>query len=375
MKVKILRYKVNKILNIHKYVDSWFWNKYSAYPYKGCQFGCEFCYNREARFRPYKDPEDFSKVITIKQNAAELLRDELSKVPVDLIAIGDYQPVERKNKISRKMLGVCLDLKFPVFILERSPLVLRDLDILEDINKNTTAIIAFSIITTPKSKNYSKLRFFEPKSPKVNKRFEVMRKISKKGILTGTVFMPILPYIFDDDENIEDVIKMTVANGGSFVVGGGLTLGRGYKKRYFDILERINPLLVKKYKALYPTYNVYGPDPEYLGKIALKVTEICEKYQINDRIPRPIEFFPEKIKLNKKIAEIFFDKVYRMEIENKSVYRVWAYRKASWALDALEENVYNIYKESGLIGLDEIRDIGEFFSRQIEEEIKKLIRI
>jgi len=73
MKVKILRYKANKILNIHKYVDSWFWNKYSAYPYKGCQFGCEFCYNREARFRPYKDPEDFSRVITIKENAAELV--------------------------------------------------------------------------------------------------------------------------------------------------------------------------------------------------------------------------------------------------------------------------------------------------------------
>lgn len=375
MNVKIVKYKADKVLNIHKYVDSWFWDKYSAYPYKGCQFGCEFCYNREARYRPYEDPDDFSRVITIKENAPELLRNELTKVPTDLIAIGDYQPVERRYKISRKMLKVCLDLGFPVFILERSPLVLRDLDILKEINKKGFALVAFSIITTPKSKNYSKLRFFEPKSPKVNRRFKAMKKISKSGILTGTVFMPILPYIFDDDENIENVIKMTVANGGSFIVAGGLTLGRGYKKRYFDILKKIDPSLVNKYRILYPSYNVYGPDPIYMGEIANKVTELCEKYKISDRIPRPTRFFPEKLRLNKKIAEIFFDKVYRLEIKNKSFYRVWGYRKASWALDALKENIYDIYKEKGLKGLDEIKDIGEFFSEQIEKEIKKLISI
>lgn len=375
MNLRIDKYKADKILNIHKYVDSWFWDKYSAYPYKGCQFGCEFCYNREARYRPYEDPDDFSRVITIKENADELLREELTKVPIDLVAIGDYQPVERKYKLSRKMLEVCLDSGFPIFILERSPLVLRDLDILEDINKKSLGIVAFSIITTKQSKNYSKLRFFEPKSPNVNRRFKAMNRISRKGILTGTVFMPILPYIYDDDRNIEEVIKKTIAYGGNFVVGGGLTLGRGYKKRYFDILEKIDPSLISKYRILYPTYNVYGPDPKYYGEIAQKVAELCEKYEISDRIPRPISFFPEKLRLNKKIAEIFFDKEYRLEIKNKSVYRAWAYRKAAWALESLEENVFEIYREKGLKGLVGIKGIGDFFSRQIEKEIKKIIRI
>ena len=80
--------------------------------------------------------------------------------PVDLIGTGDYQAAEKKFGLSRKMLEVCLELGFPVFVLERSPLVLRDLDLLQDINERA-AVVAFSIISTPDSPHYDRVREME----------------------------------------------------------------------------------------------------------------------------------------------------------------------------------------------------------------------
>ena len=124
-------YTPRTILNKARRADSWFWTRYSAYPYIGCQHGCAFCYCRERKYSPYEDPEDFAHVIKVKENAPELLRRALGRVPIDTVFTGDYQPAERKFEVSKRMLQVCRDLGFPVFVLERSPLVLRDLELLQ----------------------------------------------------------------------------------------------------------------------------------------------------------------------------------------------------------------------------------------------------
>lgn len=144
-------YSPQTILNKAKRADHWFWTRYSAYPYIGCQHGCAFCYCRERKYSPYEDPEDFAHIIKVKQNAPELLRRALSRVPVNLVFTGDYQPAERKYRLSRQILEVCHELGFPVFVLERSPLVLRDLDLLQDINRRAPSVVAFSILTTPEA--------------------------------------------------------------------------------------------------------------------------------------------------------------------------------------------------------------------------------
>ena len=107
-------YQPKTILNKSKRADHWFWTRYSAYPYIGCQHGCEFCYCRE-----------------------------------------------RKFGVSRRMLEVCYELGFPVFILERSPLVLRDLDLIQAIHQRARAVVAFSIITAPDSAAYERVRQLE----------------------------------------------------------------------------------------------------------------------------------------------------------------------------------------------------------------------
>ncbi len=179
----------------------------------GCQHGCAFCYSRERKYIPYKpldqeakydeEADEFSHLIKIKENAPQLLRKALGRVPVDSVFTGDYQPAERKFKLSRKMLEVCLELGFPVFVLTRSALVIRDLDILKAINQRARAVVAFSIISTPDSSNYKNVSRLEGLAPNVEKRFAAMEQLAMEDILTGTVAMPLMPGLCDDDMNIK----------------------------------------------------------------------------------------------------------------------------------------------------------------------------
>ena len=81
-------YRPKTILNKHKRADHWFWTRYSAYPYIGCQHGCEFCYCREEKYYPYTDVHDFAYVIKVKENAPELLRRALSRATASSSAQG-----------------------------------------------------------------------------------------------------------------------------------------------------------------------------------------------------------------------------------------------------------------------------------------------
>src|SRR5512136_3264496 len=174
-----LPYRPKTILNKGKRADHWFWTRYSAYPYLGCQHGCEFCYCREQKYAPHDDPLDFPYVIKVKENAPRLLRRALSRAPVDTIGLGDYQPAERKFGLTRQMLEVCAELGFPVFVLSRSPLVLRDLDLLQAINERARAAVSFSAISTPDSASYARVRRMENLAPAMEKRFEAMEKIAQ----------------------------------------------------------------------------------------------------------------------------------------------------------------------------------------------------
>lgn len=89
----------------------------------------QYCYCRERKYCPFDDISDFGHVVKAKENAPEPLRKGLSRAPVEMVATGDYQAAEKKFEVSRRMLEVCLELGFPVSVLERSPLVLRDLDL------------------------------------------------------------------------------------------------------------------------------------------------------------------------------------------------------------------------------------------------------
>jgi len=361
-------YQPKTILNKSKRPDHWFWTRYSAYPYIGCQHGCEFCYCRERKYSPYEDPNDFAYVIKVKENAPLLLRKALSRVPVDLVFTGDYQPVEHKFQISRKMLEVCCELGFPVFILERATLVLRDLDLITEINHNAPSVMAFSIISTPDSTHYDRVHQIEHLAPLSEKRFTTMGEVATSGLLTGTCMMPILPGLCDDEANLENVVRWTAEHGGKFVLASGLSLSDQQREYFFKVLFERFPDLLPLYQHHYPPGSYSATGNEW-RKTALLIRELCSRYGISDRIPRPI--IPgDKRTLNKRIVEVLANQLYSLELNTTPTERVWAYRKAAWAIEDLDQDIGLVYRTLGLKGLQSIQNVGSSLARIVEQIIK-----
>jgi len=358
-------YRARRILNRHKRPDSWFWTAYSAHPYVGCSHACHFCYCREEKYAHGQDPAEFGQVVRVKENAAELLRQELSRVKVDVVAVGDWSAAERRFRLSRRMLEAILERGFPASILERSPFVLRDMDLIQAIHQKARAVVFFSIVITPESPHYDAVRRIENHAPPGASRFKAMERFARAGIPTGTCMMPVLPGLCDDDANLEAVVRWTKEHGGTFVLVAGLTLKDQQRAYWMETLAQEYPGLVPLYEKLYPVGKSYGPAGDYWGPLARRVAEYCQKHGIPDRMPRPI--IPgDKHATNKRLAEYLADEVYRMELRNEPGHRVWAYRKASWALEELEPDVRAVYETMGRKGLESIEGVGPKLAGVIE---------
>ncbi len=367
-RTRFIPYHPKSILNKAKRADHWFWTRYSAYPYIGCQHGCEFCYCRERKYSPYEDPADFAYKIKVKENAAALLKTALQRTPIDLIFTGDYQPAERKYQISRQMLEVCCDLGFPVFILERNPLVTRDLDLIQAIHRRSPSVVAFSIISTPELPHYERIQQMEHLAPPPEKRFAAMEAFARAGIMTGICFMPVLPGLCDDAANIKAVVRWTAEHGGKFVLAGGLTLADQLKDYFFNVLRGSFPYLADEYQRIYPTGS-YAAVGEGERALALRVREAAQKHGILDRIPRPI--IPgDKRQLNKRVVELLANQVYEMMLNNEPEARIWAQRKAAWSIEDLEQDIGLIYRTMGAKGLESIPNVGAGFAKMIQDLIK-----
>jgi hypothetical protein len=279
-----------------------------------------------------------------------------------MVFTGDYQPVERKFRLSRQMLEVCLELGFPVFVLTRSPLVLRDMDLLKAINLRSRVVVAFSIISTPDSPEYWRISKMEGNAPSAGKRFNAMEELAKEGILTGTVAMPLLPGICDDDQNLQALVRWTAKHGGKFVLGGGLTLADQQKEFFLHALHQIYPDLQPIYERFYPEGSYSQAQP--WRTTGLRIRELCQGAGISDRIPRPV--IPgEKRALNKRIVEKLANMCYTLELENASNSRIWAYRKAAWAVEDLDQDIGLVYRRMGAKGLESIPNVRASIVKEI----------
>jgi hypothetical protein len=195
-----------------------------------------------------------------------------------------------------------------------------------------------------------------------------MEQIAKSGILSGTCMMPILPELCDGDANLQYVVKWTAEHGGQFVLAGGLTLADQQRTFFFDVLAKRFPDLLDRYRALYPARS-YGPERSDWRPMALRIRELCQQYGISDRMPRPI--IPgDKRTLNKRIVEAFANRLYLMELNGEPNQRLWAYRKAAWAIEDTEQDIRLIYRTMGLKGLQSIQNVGPRLALEVEQLIK-----
>lgn len=365
MELEYQEYHAKKIVNVHKHVDGpWFWNKYSAHPYIGCRSGCEFCYLRGGRYLGKRDPATFDTLIQVKTNAVERLRKELEKLPREILLCGDWQqPAEEKYRLSRAMLEVVLEAAFPLFIVERSPLLARDLDLLQEINKKVWVGVVLSYSNVDDTLKH----VFEPHSPGIRRRLETMRQLADAGILVGASLMPITPFAGDDEKHLTDAIQATRDHGGSFVLGGGLSMEGVQAERTLAAAQSYDPELAVKWRKFYHWNEDgkpnYSPPAVYHARLGRRVREICERVGIASRMPRYVAEGP--LALNKRIAEQVYLKTYDMELEQSNSFSIWGYRKAAWALDDLQENIGEIFKKDGEAGVRERVGVGAELARRV----------
>jgi DNA repair photolyase len=231
------------------------------------------------------------------------------------------------------MPEVCLELGFPVSILERSPLVLRDLGLLQEISQRAPSVVFFGTISalfsfdknTLDSPTYERVRQKENLAPRMEKRCAAMEQVAKAGILTGISIMPVLPGLCDAGENLEVTIRCATNQGGRFVIAGGLTLADQQCEFFFGVLRDRFPDLLPLDERMYlhPTASYGGirsGDPHAIGR---RIRELRRQYGISDRMPGPI--IPgDKRAWNKRIVEALANQCYWLELDNAPGKRVWA---------------------------------------------------
>ena len=288
MKVKEIQAKT--ILRKHKKIDSWFVSRYGMNLYRGCTHNCVYC---DGRSEKYNVEGDFGCEVKVKINAIDVLKRELDpkrkKIPVrkQYIMLGggvgdSYQPVEEKYKLSRQVLELLYQKDFPVSILTKSTLIKRDLDIIKKINEKNSAIVSFSFSSADEKIS----SIFEPGVPSPVKRLETLKMFKKNGIATGMFLMPVIPFITDKPEIMNNTIEQAKKAGVDFIIFSGMTLKTGRQKDYFlDVLKKKYPDLIPLYSIIYNNNPWGGTNKDYYESIHKTFNVISKKYKMPVRIP------------------------------------------------------------------------------------------
>jgi DNA repair photolyase len=174
----------------------------SINPYRGCEHGCIYCFARPTHAYLGMSPGiDFESRLFAKPNAAELLAKELSApgYVVKTMAMGTntdpYQPIEKKMRITRSILEVLREFRHPVGIVTKSPLILRDIDILGEMAEMGLAKVALSVTTLDRKL----ARMMEPRAGTPSRRLQAIKALSDAGIPTGVMFAPAIPALNDGE--------------------------------------------------------------------------------------------------------------------------------------------------------------------------------
>ncbi len=255
------------------------------------------------------------------------------------------------------MLEAIKELNFPIFILTKSSLVERDIDLIGEINGQNLAIVAFSIT----SLEDEVWKTWEPQASPPEERLRVIGKFSKMGVPTGVVIMPILPFISDSTESIEKLVSRAKMEGASFIIAGGLMLRDRQKKYYYQKLQEKHPELIPKYSQICSEQG-YHANEEYNQKINSTVLEACRKYEIPLRIPHKL--FHGKIPIKDECSHLLQQIAYFLDITGK---RGSAYRKAANQIFKTTQDIVKLTKEEKIT---KIPGVGEKIGKIIQEIVQ-----
>ena len=220
---------------------------YSMNPYQGCEHGCAYCYARPTHeFWNYNAGIDFERKILIKTNAAALLEKFFQKKgyqPQTIMLSGNtdcYQPIESKFELTRQLLEICLKYKHPVSIITKNALILRDLDILIELNKYNLIHASLSVTTLDEKLR----RHLEPRTSTIQNRLKAIKVLSDNEIPVSVMVAPIIPGL--NSHEILEILK-TVSNHGAYNFGSTIVrLNDTVFPVFKDWIEKIYPLKAEK---------------------------------------------------------------------------------------------------------------------------------
>jgi DNA repair photolyase len=319
--------------------DGWFHINKSLNAYRGCEHGCVYCDGMSE----YYHVDNFTTHIRIKENAPEILKKELKKLGYSSqteletetlwsflpetdskklamksprsIVIGvcggvsdGYQPAEREHRITRQLLETLLDFRLPAMILTKSNLVLRDIDLLKEINEVAFANAVFTITLHDDEVR----KIIEPKASSTFERFEALKELRKAGIPGGVMATPIIPWIGTTHENMEGLAREAKSAGAEFIVFGGMTLKPGRQKDYFlSVIRKRFPEYVDRISSAYANENRYGmPIGSRLPVNTMILGhELCKRVGIRDRSIRnrlPFEYEANSVVLGVLLDILFY---------------------------------------------------------------------
>ncbi len=235
--------------------------------YRGCTHGCIYC---DSRSKCYQFTHAFED-IEVKQNAPQLLEQALrtkrKKCMIGTGAMSDpYMHCEEELQLTRKCLEIILENGFGLAIQTKSDRILRDIDLLDEINRNAKCVVQITLTTY----DDELCKMLEPNVCNTKRRIEVLEKMQKRGIPTIVWLTPILPFINDTEENITAILNECVRVGVKGVIdfGMGLTLREGDREYYYAALDKHFPGMKERYIKEYANaYELPSPNGQKLTKI------------------------------------------------------------------------------------------------------------
>lgn len=267
---------------------------YGMNVYRGCTHGCIYCDSRSSCYQFTHLFED----VEVKQNAPELLEKELkSKRRKCMIGTGSmsdpYMHCEEKLFLTRKCLEIILKYGFGAAVLTKSDRILRDIDLLDEINRSAKCVVQMTLTTY----DDNLCRIVEPNVCNTKRRIQVLEEMRERGIPTVVWLTPILPFLNDTEENIAAILEECVRVGVKGIVcyNMGLTLRDGDREYYYAALDKYFPGMKEKYRKRYGNaYELLSPNAGNLMKL---LYGICSKNEILSKPEecfRYIQEFPDK---------------------------------------------------------------------------------
>lgn len=300
-----LEKEVAKVIKKGSFIDPFFGSRYGYSPYQGCAHRCLYC---DGRAEKYHYHEEFESQVVVRTNLPEKMREELPKLrEKGFILAGSgvsdpYQPSEKNYGLMTAAAEQIANRDFPAMVATKSSLVARDIDLWEEVHQKSGFILFMTIATFSDDES----RFWEPGASPISERIATLKAFKERGIPVGVLMMPLLPFIWDGNDQIDKLLTMLKKVPIDFLLPGSLTLRPGVQKEaFFDGLKTRCPATIQPYEEIFSENRPSGNsiwsyrDPFY-KKLSRQI--------INAGIPHqmPHKLFKGKISLADEITLLLF---------------------------------------------------------------------